>query len=56
MSYDPPGGALGHAVASRFGEDPQNVLEADLVRFETLMEAGPPSAPGGSPRGGDLER
>lgn len=42
MAYEPPGGALGAAFASFFGENPQQQLEEDLTRFKRLMETGTP--------------
>jgi uncharacterized membrane protein len=40
MSYNPPGGALGHAVISFFGADPKSELDADLLRMKTFLETG----------------
>lgn len=40
MSYNPPGGWLGHGVAAAFGVDPKSSLDADLVRAKTLLETG----------------
>ena len=40
MTYSPPGGAVGHAVATLFGADPKRQLDDDLGRFKTLLEAG----------------
>jgi uncharacterized membrane protein len=42
MSYNPPGGWLGHEIAAVFGVDPKNSLDADLVRMKTLLETGRP--------------
>jgi len=42
MEYQPPGGALGAAFATFFGENPQQQLEEDLNRFKQLMETGTP--------------
>lgn len=42
MEYQPPGGALGAAFATFFGENPQQQLEEDLNRFKQLMETGSP--------------
>jgi uncharacterized membrane protein/osmotically-inducible protein OsmY len=42
MSYNPPGGWLGHGVASAFGVDPKRSLDADLARMKTLLERGRP--------------
>jgi uncharacterized membrane protein len=40
MSYSPPAGALGHAVASLFGTDPKRALDDDMVRLKSLLEEG----------------
>lgn len=40
LRYDPPGGALGAAVASLFGENPEQQIEEDLRRFQQVMETG----------------
>jgi uncharacterized membrane protein/osmotically-inducible protein OsmY len=40
MSYDLPGGWLGHGVAAAFGVDPKSSLDADLVRLKTLLQTG----------------
>ena len=42
MSYNPPGGWLGHGVAKAFGVDPKASLDEDLVRMKTLIETGRP--------------
>ena len=42
MSYAPPGGALGHAVAALFGRDPRRQMNDDLARFKTTLETGHP--------------
>jgi len=41
LQYQPPGGRLGAAVASIFGESPEAQLEADLARFRDWVEAEP---------------
>jgi uncharacterized membrane protein len=46
MSYNPPAGVLGHAVASLFGVDPKKAMDDDLVRLKSLLEAGKTSADG----------
>ena len=38
MTYHPPAGALGHAVASLLGADPKSRMDEDLVRFKALLE------------------
>lgn len=40
LSYNPPAGALGHAVAALFGKDPKHALDDDLLRFKSLLETG----------------
>jgi uncharacterized membrane protein len=40
MSYRPPAGALGHAVAKLFGSDPKTELDQDLLRLKTFLETG----------------
>ena len=40
LKYDPPGGALGAAVARLFGENPEQQIDEDLRRFKQLMETG----------------
>jgi uncharacterized membrane protein len=40
LHYRPPGGAIGAAVASLFGDSPESKLSEDLMRFKTLMESG----------------
>ena len=42
LKYDPPGGALGAAVARLFGENPEQQISEDLRRFKQLMETGEP--------------
>jgi uncharacterized membrane protein len=38
--YNPPAGALGHAVATLFGSDPKSAMDEDLVRLKSLLETG----------------
>ncbi|HEX8177409.1 MAG TPA: SRPBCC family protein [Pyrinomonadaceae bacterium] len=38
LKYDPPGGAIGAAVAKLFGEEPSQQIREDLRRFKQLME------------------
>ena len=40
ISYNPPGGAVGHAVASLFGADPKRAMDEDMVRLKSLLEEG----------------
>jgi uncharacterized membrane protein len=39
LSYDPPAGRVGAAVAKLLGEDPGQQVEEDLRRFKQVMEA-----------------
>ena len=38
LSYNPPGGALGHILAKLFGADPKSEMDADLARVKTTLE------------------
>jgi uncharacterized membrane protein len=49
MSYNPPGGWLGHGVAKAFGVDPKSSLDEDLVRLKTLLETGRPARDAAQP-------
>jgi uncharacterized membrane protein len=40
MSYNPIGGALGHAVARLLGADPKRQMDDDLLRMKTYLETG----------------
>lgn len=40
MSYIPPAGVAGHAVAQLFGVDPRQAMHEDLIRLKTLLEEG----------------
>ena len=40
MSYAPPAGVLGHAVARLFGADPKSELDEDLMRLKNTLETG----------------
>jgi uncharacterized membrane protein len=40
MSYNPPAGATGHAVAVALGADPRRQMDGDLLRMKTLIETG----------------
>jgi uncharacterized membrane protein len=43
LSYNPPGGWIGHKLASAFGADPKRSLDEDLARMKTLIETGRPA-------------
>lgn len=51
LRYDPPGGALGAAVARLFGENPEQQIEEDLNRFKQVMETGAPTTSEGQTSG-----
>ena len=40
LQYDPPGGRIGHAVASLFSEDAGSQIEQDLANFKRAVEEG----------------
>jgi uncharacterized membrane protein len=40
LEYDPPGGALGAAVAKLFGEEPGGQIAEDLRRLKQRLETG----------------
>ena len=46
LTYKPPAGVLGHAVAAFFGADPKKALDDDMVRFQSLIEEGKTTAHG----------
>ncbi|KOP25202.1 cyclase [Hapalosiphon sp. MRB220] len=51
MEYNPPGGALGVAIAKLFGEEPEQQIGDELRRFKMLMEAGEIATTEGQPKG-----
>ena len=40
LSYNPPAGAVGHAVAALFGADPKAQMDEDLMRMKSFIETG----------------
>lgn len=40
LQYNPPGGAVGAAVAKLFGEEPRQQVQEDLHRFKKMRENG----------------
>jgi uncharacterized membrane protein len=40
ISYNPPAGVIGHAIARAFGADPKSEMDQDLMRMKTLLETG----------------
>ncbi|ULP73271.1 hypothetical protein BDGGKGIB_02924 [Nodularia sphaerocarpa UHCC 0038] len=51
LKYNPPGGALGVAIAKLFGEEPKQQIGDDLRRFKMLMETGEIATTAGQPTG-----
>ena len=50
LSYIPPAGAFGHAVAAIFGADPKSEMDADLLRMKSMIETGHPPHDAAQPR------
>jgi uncharacterized membrane protein len=46
LSYNPPGGAVGHAIAFLSGTDPKRAMDEDMVRVKSLLEEGKTRADG----------
>ncbi len=42
MTYSPPAGVVGHAVAKMFRADPKSELDQDLMRLKSTLEIGKP--------------
>jgi uncharacterized membrane protein len=40
LSYNPPVGAAGHAIAAALGADPKSEMDADLMRMKSMLETG----------------
>jgi uncharacterized membrane protein len=40
LSYTPPAGVVGHAVAWLFGSDPKTAMDDDLMRMKSFIETG----------------
>jgi uncharacterized membrane protein len=40
LSYNPPAGTVGHAVAKLLGKDAKREIDEDLIRFKSLLESG----------------
>jgi uncharacterized membrane protein len=45
LSYNPPGGPLGHRVARLFGADPESRMDHDLQAMKRFLETGERPAP-----------
>lgn len=54
MTYNPPGGVLGHGIARLFGSDPKRQMDDDLLRFKSLIERGKATAHGHTVRREEL--
>lgn len=54
ISYRPPAGAVGQAVASLLGSDPKRQMDQDLSRMKSLVERGT-MVPGGQAHGSASE-
>jgi uncharacterized membrane protein len=50
ISYNPPGGAIGHSIATIFGADPKRAMDEDMVRLKSLLEEGKTTADQGQIR------
>ncbi|MFC7333933.1 SRPBCC family protein [Rhodocista pekingensis] len=51
IRYEPPGGALGRAVARLLGREPQQQMRDDLNRFKRMMESGSDTTTAGQSAG-----
>jgi uncharacterized membrane protein len=54
LAYNPPAGAIGHAVAMLLGQDARHQIDDDLLRFKSLLETGKTTAEQGKVRLADL--
>lgn len=54
MSYNPPAGRLGHAVATLFRAHPERQMEEDFNRLKSLLEAGKTTTRDGEVTRGDV--
>jgi uncharacterized membrane protein len=51
LSYYPPAGPIGAAIAKLLGDDPDRLIREDLRRFKQSMEAGEVATTDGQPHG-----
>ena len=49
LSYRPPAGAVGHALAALLGSDPKRQMDEDLARMKALVERGAMAHAGAAP-------
>jgi uncharacterized membrane protein len=54
LTYNPPAGAIGHAVAMLLGQDARHQIDDDLLRFKSLLETGRTTAEQGKVTLADL--
>lgn len=54
MTYNPPGGVLGHTVARLLGADPKRQMDDDMLRFKSILEKGKATAHGHTVRREEL--
>lgn len=40
LCYQPPGGTLGHALATLFSADPKSEMDQDMMRMKSMLETG----------------
>jgi uncharacterized membrane protein len=55
LTYSPPAGPLGAAVAKLFGEEPNQQLRDDLRRFKQIIETGEIARSDGAPQGSTVK-
>jgi uncharacterized membrane protein len=51
FNYDPPGGQVGHAIATLFGDNPTQYLRETMQKFKQLMETDEIATVAGQPAG-----
>jgi uncharacterized membrane protein len=56
LSYNPPAGVVGHALAAALGAHPKRLLDDDLLRFKSLVEAGKATGRQGTATRAEIER
>jgi uncharacterized membrane protein len=54
LTYQPPGGFLGHAMAKIFGEAPDQQMRSDLRRLKRVVEVDRPLGNTAAPSGGSV--
>ncbi len=56
ISYNPPAGMIGHAVAKVFGADPKAEMDQDLMRMKSMLETGQAPRDAAQPYGRNADR